>query len=150
METVYRVLVAYVVVMVGLRIIGKRTLGELSPPDLVVLMLIPEFSMTNAFVAVSSLLLFAMVTELLSYRYPAFGRIVSGKPVTMVSHGHLRADRMDLERVSSGEILEAMHKAGLERIEQVKWGVLYPDGTIAVVPWEQPRPGSDRTDDRPI
>jgi hypothetical protein len=43
-----------------------------------------------------------------------------------------------------------MHKAGPERIEQVKWGVLYPDGTIAVVPWEQPRPGSDRTDDRPI
>jgi uncharacterized membrane protein YcaP (DUF421 family) len=98
----------------------------------------------------STLLLVAIVTEILSYRFPAFGGIVSGKPVTVVSRGILRTDQMDVERVAPDEIQDAMHRAGIERIDQVKWGVLYPDGTIAIVPWEQPRAGNDpAADERP-
>lgn len=147
METVLRVMIVYVFVTAGLRIVGKRTFGQLTPADLVVLMLIPEFfqqaiaredfSMTNALVAVSTLLLLALVTETLTYRFPRLGAVVNGSPVTVVSHGFLRTDHMDPERLSPEEILDAMHKAGLERIDQVKWAVLYPDGAVAVVPWER-------------
>jgi uncharacterized membrane protein YcaP (DUF421 family) len=42
---------------------------------------------------------------------------------------------MDRERLAPDEVLDAMQRAGLERMEQVKWAVLYPDGTVAVVPW---------------
>jgi uncharacterized membrane protein YcaP (DUF421 family) len=153
METVLRVAVAYLFVMVGLRLVGKRTLGELSAADLVVLMLIPElfsqaiaredFSMTNGMVAVSSLLLLVFVTETLTYRFPKLDTLVNGRPVTVVGHGRLRAKHMDLERLSAEEIQDAMHRAGLERVEQVKWAVLYPDGTVAVAPWKQPEPGRD-------
>ncbi len=151
METVIRVLVVYLFVMVGLRVVGKRTLGQLAPADLVVLMLIPEFfqqaiaredfSMTNALVAVSTLLLLVFVTEALGYRFPRFSRIVEGSPVTVVSHGFLRSDNLHPERLAPDEILSAMHRAGLSRIEEVKWAVLYPDGNVAVVPWEPPDPG---------
>lgn len=147
METVIRVAIAYIFVVAGLRIAGKRTFGELSPADLVVLMLIPEFlqqavvredfSMTNALVAVSMLLLMGMIAETLSYRFPRLGQVIEGSPVTVVSHGFLRTDRMDRERLGAEEILDAMHNAGVERMEQVKWAVLYPDGTVAVVPWER-------------
>lgn len=146
METVVRVFITYAFVTAGLRLVGKRTFGQLSPADLVLLMLIPEFfqqaitledySMTNAVMATSTLLLLAVITETLSYRFPKIGEVVNGSPVTVVSHGFMRSDRMDPERLSPGEILDAMHKAGLERMEQVKWAVLYPDGTVAVVPWE--------------
>ena len=151
METVIRILVMYVFVMAGLRISGKRTFGQLTPADLVVLMMIPElfaqamlredFSMINALIAVSTLLLVAMLTETLTYRFRKVSDIVNGTPVTVVSKGALRPDRMDPERLSAEEILDAMHRVGLERIEQVKWAVLYPDGTVAVVPW---KPGESR------
>jgi uncharacterized membrane protein YcaP (DUF421 family) len=152
METVVRVFITYAFVTAGLRLAGKRTFGQLSPADLVLLMLIPEFfqqaialedfSMTNAVVATSTLLLLAVITETLSYRFPKVGEVVNGGPVTVVSRGSLRSDKMDLERLSPDEILDAMHKAGLERIEQVKWAVLYPDGTVTVVPWGGPGAGA--------
>jgi uncharacterized membrane protein YcaP (DUF421 family) len=148
METVLRVIVTYLVIVAGLRVVGKRTFGQMSPADLVVLMLIPEFfqqaiaredfSMTNALVAVSTLLVLTTLTDTLAHRFRRLGAILQGKPVTVVSHGFIRTDRTDLERLSPDEILDAMHRAGLERIEQVKWAVLYPDGTIAVVPWTSP------------
>jgi uncharacterized membrane protein YcaP (DUF421 family) len=151
METVIRVVVAYVFIVLGLRIVGKRSFGQLSPADLVVLMLIPEFfqqsisredfSMTNALIATSTLLIGVLVIDTIGYRFPRFGNLIAGKPVTVVSHGELRTDRMDRERISPDEILDAMHRAGLERMDQVKWAVLYPDGVVAVVPWS---PGSSR------
>lgn len=151
METIVRVAIVYFVVILGLRIAGKRTFGELTPVDLVVLMLIPEFfqqaiaredfSMTNALIAVSTLLLLAMLMEILTYRFPRIGRVVNGGPVTVVSHGHLRSDRLDRERLAPDEILDSMHRAGLERMDQVKWAVLYPDGTVAVVPWHPTETG---------
>jgi uncharacterized membrane protein YcaP (DUF421 family) len=156
-ETVIRVAIVYVFVMFGLRVVGKRTFGQLSPADLIVLMLIPEFfqqavaredfSMTNALIAVSALLLLVFVTELLSYRFPRLGKVLNGEPVTVVSHGVLRTDHMHPERLSPEEILDAMHRAGLERMEQVKWAVLYPDGTVAVVPWETVRRGNQLTNE---
>ena len=144
METIVRVLIVYLFVMVGLRIIGKRTFGQLTPADLVVLMMIPEFfqqalsredfSLTNALVATSMLLLLAMLTETLTYRFPRLASVVNGNPVTVVSQGTLRTVHMDHERLSPEEIQDAMHRAGLERLDQVKWAVLYPDGSVAVIP----------------
>jgi uncharacterized membrane protein YcaP (DUF421 family) len=145
MNTVLLVLLVYLFVVAGLRILGKRTLGQLSPADLVVLMLIPEFfqqailrddfSITNALIAVSTLLILVLMTDTLSYRFPRLGKIVAGDSLTVVSHGVLHTDRMDHERLGAEEILDAMHRAGLEEMNQVKWAVLYPDGTVAIVPW---------------
>lgn len=148
METVLLVLVIYAFVVVGVRTLGKRTLGQLSPADLIVLVLIPEFfgetiggddfSITNALIAASTLLVIVLITDTLSYRFPRFGSIVSGDPVTVVSEGNLRPEQMHLERLGPDDIRDAMHRAGLEELEQVKWAVLYPDGTVTIVPWDGP------------
>lgn len=148
METVVRVLIVYLVVTAGLRLVGKRAFGHLSPADLVVLMLIPEFfsqaisledfSLTNAIVAVSTLLVAVVITDTLGYRFERFGRVISGGPVTIAGHGRLRTDRLDRERLGPDELLDAMHRAGLETIDQVRWAVLYPDGSIAIIPARGP------------
>jgi len=148
METVLLVLVIYSFVVVGVRVLGKRTLGQLSPADLIVLVLIPEFfgetiggddfSITNALIAASTLLVIVLITDTLSYRFPKFGSVVAGDPVTVVSEGNLRTEKLHLERLAPDDIRDAMHRAGLEKLEQVKWAVLYPDGTVAIVPWDGP------------
>ncbi len=152
METVIRVAVVYGFLLVGLRLIGKRTFGQLSPADLVILLMIPEFlqqpvmgedySLTNGLVAVSTLLIIGFAIALISYRFRRIGEVIEGKPVTVISQAALRAGTLDHERLSSEEVLDAMHRAGLERMEQVKWAVLYPDGTVALVPWEAPQPAA--------
>lgn len=149
METVLRVAVVYVFLMVALRIMGKRDIGQLAPFDLVVLLLIPEifsqslvredFSITNAFIAVSTLLSLVFLTSVGVYLSLSFARVVEGEPAIVVRHGYLVPDVMNRERVPPDEIVAQMHGAGLEHLSQVKWGILETDGKISFVPWE---PGS--------
>jgi uncharacterized membrane protein YcaP (DUF421 family) len=148
MGIVVRIALIYVFLLVALRLMGKREFGQLSPFELVTLLLIPEIltealhegeaSLTSAFIGISTLLSLVFLTSVLAYRNPRFGRWTEGEPVVLVQHGYLVPSAMHRERVSPQEIRSEMHKAGLERMEQVKWGVLEPDGKISFVPWEPP------------
>jgi uncharacterized membrane protein YcaP (DUF421 family) len=146
-ETVWRVAAVYLFLMVALRVMGKRDVGQLAPFDLVVLLLIPEllsqalvredFSLTNGFIGVSTLLSLVFLTSVIVYLSKGASRVVEGQPTVLVQHGFLVPENMNRERVSPEEILSQMHESGLERMEQVKWGILETDGKIAFVPWEQ-------------
>jgi uncharacterized membrane protein YcaP (DUF421 family) len=158
MEMVYRVAVIYVFLLVALRLMGKREFGQLSPFELVTLLLIPEIltealhrgesSLTGALVGVATLLALVFATSLVAYRSPGMGRWVEGEPVVLVKHGYLVPSTMHRERVSPDEVIAEMRKVGLERMEQVKWGVLETDGKISFVPWESG--STQRRQDRPL
>lgn len=156
METVLRVAFVYLFVMAALRVMGKREFGELAPFDLVVLLLIPElfsqalvredFSMTNALILTCTLLSLVFVTSVLAYRFPTIGRLVGGKPTVLAAEGYLIPGNLDRERVAPDEIMEALHSAGLQQMSQVKWVILETDGRLAVVPWNGPSSGQQRSE----
>lgn len=143
MEIVIRIAVIYVFLLVALRLIGKREFGQMSPFELVTLLLIPEIltealhqgetSLTAALIGISTLLILVFLTSLASYRFPRVARVTEGEPVVLVSHGALVPSAMHKERVSTQEIESEMRKAGLDRLEHVRWGVLEPDGKISFV-----------------
>jgi uncharacterized membrane protein YcaP (DUF421 family) len=147
MELVIRVAVIYVFLMVALRLMGKREFSQLTPFELVTLLLIPEIltealnmgdsSLTAAFIGVSTLLALVFITSVLAYRNRTFGRWSEGEPVVVVRHGALVPSAMDRERVSPEEIVAEMRKVGLEDMAQVKWGVLETDGRISFITGEQ-------------
>jgi uncharacterized membrane protein YcaP (DUF421 family) len=148
MDIVVRIAVIYVFLLIALRLMGKREFGQLSPFELVTLLLIPEIltealhagetSLTASFIGISTLLALVFITSLIAYRSPRLGRIIEDEPVVLVHHGYLVPSAMHRERISPQEIVAEMHKAGLERMEQVKWGVLETDGRITFVPWQPP------------
>lgn len=158
MEIVARVVFIYFAIMLGLRALGKREFGELAPFDLVVLLLIPEivssaivgsdFSLTAAFVALATLFGLVIATSILSFRYPRLDRVISGTPAVIVANGVLIPEPLQLERVSPAEIHDALHRVGLERIDQVRWAILETDGRITIIPRESvirlPDPGEIR------
>lgn len=147
METVWRVATVYLFLMVALRVMGKRDVGQLAPFDLVVLLLIPEilshamvgedYSVSNGIIGVATLLSLVFLTSVTVYLSKGASRVVEGRPTVLVQHGYLVPANMDRERVSPDEILSQMHESGLERLGQVKWGILGTDGKISFVPWEQ-------------
>lgn len=147
METVWRVAVIYLFLMVALRTMGKRDVGRLAPMELVILLLIPElvsqgliredFSITNAIIGVSALLGLAFLTSVITFMSKPIAHLTEGKPTVLVQHGFLVPEHMSRERISPDEVLAQMHKTGLEHMAQVKWGILETDGTISFVPWEQ-------------
>lgn len=152
METVIRVTIIYLALLLGLRILGKREFSKLSTMELVTLLLIPElfaqalvredFSITNAFVAVATLFSLVFLTSLLAQKNEKIEGIIEGNPAVLVEHGRLIEENLNKERVTPGEVFSAMRKSGLERLEQVKWAILEGDGKISVVPEESHSQGN--------
>jgi uncharacterized membrane protein YcaP (DUF421 family) len=146
MEIVVRVALIYVFLMFGLRVIGKREFGQLTPFELVTLLLIPEivskaltgqdYSLTAGFIGVSTLLALVFLTSLLAYRFPPFARFTEGRPALLARRGTLVPESLHRERVSPDEIRLELHKYGLEEMSQVKWALLEVDGSITLVPWD--------------
>ncbi|HEX5738411.1 MAG TPA: YetF domain-containing protein [Hydrogenophaga sp.] len=153
MDTVLRIAVVYVFVLIGLRVLGKREFGQLSPLELVSLLMIPEivsqaaigsdYSLTTALTAVATLLVLVFVTSLLAQRFELFETLVSGRPTVLVHNGQFIEGAMNHTRVTPPEVFSEMHKAGLETLAEVKWAILEPDGSIAVIAHEgaKDRPG---------
>ena len=143
METVLRVGFIYLFILVLLRVLGKRELSQLTPFELVMLILIPElvsqallredFSMTNAVIAVTTLTSLVFITSALAYKFKRFREIVEGKSSLLVAAGKPVSEAMDRERIPLDEIAAEMRKAGIEQLAGVKWAVLETDGKIAII-----------------
>lgn len=146
MDTVFRITVVYLFLFVGLRVLGKREFGQLSPLELVSLLLIPEIvspslvgqdhSLTSALTGASTLLVLVFATSLLVQRCPRAERLIAGTPTVLACNGRFIEAAMNRMRVTPDEVFGEMHKAGFERLAQLKWVILESDGGIAVVPRE--------------
>ena len=149
MESVIRVAIVYLFVLFALRLLGKREFGDLSPMEFVMLMLIPDivaqgildedYSLTNALVAVSTIMLLVVLTSMLTHVNRRAGLAVSPRPTVLLFDGDLYTSNLDRERVSPDEILQVARESGLETLDQVRWAILQSDGRIAIVP--KPREG---------
>lgn len=143
METVFRVVFVYVFIWACFRTLGKRELSQLAPFEFVMLLLIPQFfsraltrqdySMTNSIVAATTLFSLVLLTSIASFRFGGFRRFMEANPTVLVRQGELLPHNFGRERIVPEEIFSAMHKAGIEKLEQVAWAILESDGKIAII-----------------
>jgi uncharacterized membrane protein YcaP (DUF421 family) len=153
METVFRVVFVFVFVWACFRILGKRELTQMSPFELVTLLFIPQlfsraltrqdYSMTNAVIGASTLFLLVFVTSAMSYRSTWFARVVQAAPRVLVQHGEFVQEHLNRERIPARDIFAAMHKVGVERLEQVEWAILEGDGKISLIPRDEKARGTE-------
>jgi uncharacterized membrane protein YcaP (DUF421 family) len=148
MEIIIRVAVIYLFIFVGLRILGKRELSQLSAIELVTLMLVPEIvsqalsaeaSLINALVGVSTLFVLVFLTSLISYIWKPAEDLIEGTPLLLKDGEGLQLEAMDKERVSVDEIFAAMRQSGFDDLKQVKTIILEADGKINFIPAEADR-----------
>lgn len=143
MEIVIRIACVFLLLTLAFRALGKRELSHLSPFELVMLLLVAEIvapaltagdeSLTGALFGAATLLLLTFLHSLATYRIKWFRKIAEAPPTLLVRHGRIDEQVMHLERIRPDEIFSEMHKAGIERLPQVKWGFLEPDGKMSFV-----------------
>jgi len=141
---VVRTLVVYVALLFGLRIAGKRELGQMSPFDLVVVLLIAnavqnamvgsDTSLTGGLVAAAALLAINWVVGRLRLRYGWFEREIRGSATLLVNDGHFIEPHLRREGIDPEDVYMAMREHGVEELSQVKAAILEVDGTISIVP----------------
>lgn len=142
--SVFRCVVLYISVVVAVRIMGKRQIGELQPSELVVTILLSEFAalplqdlnmpliwgILPMFLMAALELLMSFLT-LKSMRFRAF---CYGRPVVLIYQGKIRQRELLRTRVSVEDIMEAMRNNGILAIEDIQMAVLETNGTLSVIP----------------
>lgn len=145
---------AYVALLVVVRLSGKRALAKLNAFDLVVTV---SLGSVLASVAVSSdvsvatgAAAFAILVGLqyliafLSVRLRTFQGLVKARPTLLVRDGTLLEDAMEAQRVTHSEILQGLRQQGLASLDQVAAVVLETDGTLSVIT-DTPKPDASST-----
>jgi uncharacterized membrane protein YcaP (DUF421 family) len=147
LEIVARTALVYIALLAALRIAGKRELGQMTPFDLVVVLLISEAaqnamiggdsSVTGGLIAVGVLMGGNYAVAAATDRVPRLRELLESEPTVLVRDGRLLNDAMLAEGLNEEEIMTAVRAHGLEELESVRLAVLEPDGSISVIARDQ-------------
>jgi uncharacterized membrane protein YcaP (DUF421 family) len=139
-----RTLVVYLVVLAGVRLSGKRQLGQMTAIDLVLLLLIsnavqnamtgPNDTLLGGLVAALTLFVAHSVISILRLRSSRFRRLVVGEPTMLIQAGRVIAKNLAREEITQDELLESLREHGVSDVKDVDRAVLEVDGTISVIP----------------
>ncbi len=143
-----RVLLVYVAVFVGLRLMGKRELGQMTVFDLVVVLLIAnavqtamvgaDFSVQGGILAAFVLLVLNRGVAFLRLHREVWGRLIEGKPTLLVKDGKVIASALRKEELDRADVEMAAREHGIRSIADVQMAVLETDGSISIVPMSSP------------
>jgi uncharacterized membrane protein YcaP (DUF421 family) len=144
MDSVLRALAMYLALMVLFKIAGRRSLAELTTFDFVLLMIIGEatqqallgddFSLTNAFLVIITLIAIDVGFSLLKQRSSWISRLIDGEPTIIVENGKLLHRRLRHARLVEADVMEAARSSqGIETIEQIKFAIIERNGKISVI-----------------
>jgi uncharacterized membrane protein YcaP (DUF421 family) len=136
--------VIYFFLVAGLRLLGKRELGQMNIYDLVLIIVLAnavqnamvgdDNSLIGGIIAAITLLLWNKLFNVLMGRSKRVERLMVGGPILIVNHGHMLIDRMQRQGVTKDQVMAALREHGIDNIDKVRLGVLEVDGTISVVP----------------
>ena len=145
MDTVIKTAIVYVFLLVLMRLAGRRTLGKINTFDLILVLIIggttqrallgQDYSVTNALLVVTTLIVMDVAFSLIERDSPIFSRIVNGSPLIVVQDGRLLPGRLRKARLTADEILAAARRIhGLDRLEDIKFAILEASGDISIIP----------------
>src|SRR4051812_46253581 len=129
MESVVRAVIVYFMLLLVFRVSGKRSLDQTTPFEFIMILMLggvgvpamqgDDRSLTNAVVLVSTLMGTHIGLALLTQRYPALAKLVSGTPILIVERGKPDAKRMSRMLLDDQEILASVRGNGMRRLSQI-------------------------------
>lgn len=139
----FRTAILYLLLIVGLRLTGKRQIGELEPIELVLTMLLSDLAsvpmqdfgipLVNGVIPIVTLLAMSMLLSCVSLRNVRFRTLICGKPAIIIRNGRLQQDAMRHNRLTLDELFEELRTQGVTDISDVKYAVLETGGQLSVL-----------------
>lgn len=149
MDSIVRGVTVYLVLLVIIRVSGRRTMAQATPFDFVLLLIVAEttqqallgqdFSITNAVLLIVTLFLMDIGLSYLKRCSPTINRMVDGRPLFLIHDGKIDERALNKSRMDTADVMMAARaQHGLERLDQIKHAVLENDAGITIIP----RPGN--------
>jgi uncharacterized membrane protein YcaP (DUF421 family) len=153
LQIVLRTGVIYLLVLAGVRLSGKREVGQMTPFDLTLLLLLsnsvqnamtgPDTSLMGGAVAACTLLILNYVIGNLSGVNRRFRRLIQGQPSLLVHDGKVIESHMAREHVSMDELHRALREHGINSVDQVALSVLEVDDSISCLKYDEIKPDAN-------
>jgi len=143
LEIALRTAVIYIAVIIGIRMSGKREVGQLTPFDLVLLLLIanavqnamtgPDTTLLGGLVAAATLIALNVFVSQVVLKSKKARRFVEGSPTPLIHHGQVLVANLASENMSQEELFQALREHGVSDCQQVALAMLEVDGSISVL-----------------
>jgi len=147
LQIVLRTGVIYLLVLIGVRLSGKREVGQMTPFDLTLLLLLsnsvqnamtgPDTSLLGGAVAAATLLALNYIVADVAGGSRRIRKLVEGEPSLLVHDGQVIQSHMARERVSMDELHRALREHGINSCDQVALAVLEVDGSISCLKYDE-------------
>jgi uncharacterized membrane protein YcaP (DUF421 family) len=150
----FRTLILYFILMLGLRLMGKRQIGELEPSELVLTLIISDLAavpmqdfgipLVNGLFPIITLLCVSMLLSFFSLKSIRFRALVCGRPTVIIRDGKVLQQNMARNRFTVDELLEQLRSQGYSDISAVKYAVLETSGQVSVLPYTKDSPATPK------
>ncbi len=148
--TLVRTAIMYVFVTIGIRLMGKRQIGDMQPNELVVTLLISEIAaiplqdttqpLLNGVVAIFTLVIIEIIISVLCLKFIRFRRLMNGKSIVIIKNGVVDEKAMRKVRMTVIDLVELLRDKDVFDLGTVDYAVLEVNGSLSVMlrPEEQP------------
>jgi uncharacterized membrane protein YcaP (DUF421 family) len=143
MDVVIRALVAFALVFLITRIVGRRELSSLEPFDLIMLVVIgdlvqqgitqSDMSVVGIVFAAGMIALLTVLVSYLSFRFQALRPVLEGEPIVIVQDGEPLGENLKRERLTLEEVAAQARLQQIGSLDEVKWAVLETSGAISFI-----------------
>lgn len=145
-----RTIILYAFIIIGIRLMGKRQVGELEPSELVLALLIADLAavpmqdfgipLLTGLIPILTLLCLTMALSVLTMRSVRFRAVLCGRPSVIVENGKLRQSEMKKNRFTLDELMEELRMQGITDLSAVKYAILETNGQLSVLPYAAQQP----------
>ena len=145
-----RALVLYIVVVISMRIMGKRQIGQLQPFELAIAIMISELAavpmqntgipLINGIIPILTLLIAQLLVSLLSLKSIRARALLCGKPTILIENGRIKESKLRKELYTLNDLMEQLRIKNYPNIADVEYAILETNGQLSVIPKSQKRP----------
>ena len=150
----FRTIILYAVLIIGLRLTGKRQIGELEPNELVLTMLLSDLAavpmqdlslpLLSGVLPIATILSLSMVMSFLSLHSVRFRTLMCGQPTVIIRNGKLLQQAMTRNRLTVDELMEELRCQGVTDLATIKYAVLETSGQLSILPYPHEQPITPR------
>lgn len=140
---IIRTLVLYFLVIVSMRIMGKRQIGELQPSELVVAIMISDLAavpmqtidipLITGIVPVLTLLIAEVTMSFVSLKYKKARKYITGEPSIIIYKGHINEKELEKARLTLNDLMEELRLSGYPDVSKVDMAILETNGEISLI-----------------
>lgn len=147
LTVIIRAILIFLVLLIVIRMMGKRQIGEMEPFELAITLVIAELAcipmadksipLTFGIISILTMYVIHQVIILLSKRNRKFQDVISCTPIIVIDKNGVRLDALQSMNMQMNDLLQAMRAAGYFSVDQLAYAIFETNGQLSVIPYPQ-------------